>query len=141
MTNRTLSRDHNLRILIASLRAGELSQGQISDIFHCSRSGVRIYLKCLGTLVETIYHGVLSPRTYRLTDDQQAIDAFLASLGEIKPSHTKGRKPRSMVDLLRRDPTRHIHTMDDDAPFRVPVSHERPRHPELHLAFWAGRMA
>lgn len=137
MTIQTQARNDNLRTLIAELRHYELTQEEIADLFKCSRSGVRVYLKCLGALVETINQGsIILPRTYRLTSDQAAIDAFLASIEETKPRQSKGSKPRSRVDALRRDPTRHVHIMADDAPFRVPVCHVRPQHPAIHLAFW-----
>lgn len=126
------SRNENLRTLIAALRHGELTQDEIADLFKCSRSGVRAYLKCLGSLVEAITHGsILAPRTYRLTTDQAAIDAFLASLVVVRKAPLRIRDRRQPVD-----PTRHIHIMDDDAPFRVPVCHVMPQHPAIHAVFW-----
>lgn len=141
MTNSTSIRHENLRCLVAEFQSAEMSQAEICAIFNCSRSGARVYLACLGDLIEERFHGLCKPRTYVLTADQSRVDAFLASLGEVKPRLSRGRKPRSIIESLRRDPTRHIHIMADDAPFRVPVCNARPVHDGLHSAFWAGRAA
>lgn len=124
-------RHDSLRALIAELQKGEMTQGEIALVLKCSRSGVRNYIKGLGDLVETISHGLVVPNTYRITDDRQAIDAFLATLVVIRKGSIRVRDRRTPTD-----PTRHIHIMDDDAPFRVPVCHVRPQHPAMHLAFW-----
>lgn len=126
------SRDANLRRLVAELQIQPLCRDDIQSMFNCSATHVRNYIAILGGLIKTIDRRRNLQHVYEITSDQRRIDAFLAKL----PQPEEPKPPKEKRAAALPDPTRHIHIMDDDAPFRVPMCHVRPQHPAIHAAFW-----
>jgi DNA-binding transcriptional ArsR family regulator len=112
VTPATKRRDDNVRQIIAALRNGPMLKDDIRDMLGVSQSGINKYLQLLrhaGVIEIERYIDVtrfsIGRAVYRLSRDADLVDVYLHSLAE------------SAKQVAPKDPTRHIHRLEDEGPW------------------------
>lgn len=121
---RTPARIEGMKTLIAALQVRDMIIDDVCELLQFSPSGARKYIRDLqdGFVLEVYAAGAEHKRTYRLVDDEAAVQAFIERLAM---GRTLARAAaRSPIARAQRDTTRHFHLMRDDAYFAVKVQQE-----------------
>ncbi len=124
----TIQRMERLRTLVTALLAGDLVRGELADILQVGPSGVRKYVNdlCAAGVIELARYvdgtaTFLGHPVYTLAITAEEAKEYLATLSADAPVRV-GRPSKSALSIAVRDPGRHIHIMQDDAPFSIRVS-------------------
>lgn len=140
----TVQRVERLRNLINALIAGDLVRDEIGEILQVGPSGVRKYLADLSDKVEISGYVDGTPTfigfpRYRLAITAEEAQAYLASL-DANAVPRAVVEPMSAKRIAARDPSRHFHILEDDAPFSIRISRSPVMRDVLVTAFFgAGR--
>ncbi|MEH6434321.1 ArsR family transcriptional regulator [Massilia sp. DD77] len=122
----TAARVERLRLLITTLQVRQLMRDEIGEILQVGPSGVRKYLKDLGSMI-AIARYVDGTPTYRgdpvycLAMTSEQIHAYLANL-DAAPAARPGSQSMSALSRAALDPSRHFHIMKDDTHYAIRLS-------------------
>lgn len=118
-TTATKRRDGNVRLILDMLHHGSMLKDDIRDTMHLSQSGINKYCQLLRhagviEIERCINRTRFSPGTpvFRLARERGVVDAYLKSLDE-----------GGVRKAPAKDPTRHVHRLEDEGPYpdRLPT--------------------
>ena len=127
----TAARIERMRSLISALQVKPLTRDQIGALLEVGPSGVRKYLVDLrGKFVQSMEAG---EEVIRLVLSQAETTVFLADLSAAASARAKPKAPPAPAV----DPSRRIHIMLDDGPYKVRPHRGTPAH-EPMMAYFFG---
>jgi predicted transcriptional regulator len=126
----TAARIERLRLLITALQAKPLTRDEIGAVLGVGPSGVRKYLVDLrGKCAVAISAG---EEVIRLAVDDAEIASVLGELSAAALARSAAKVPAAPVV----DPSRRIHIMLDDGPFKVRQLRGMPAHEPMMAHFY-----
>jgi hypothetical protein len=126
----TAARIERMRSLITALQVKPLTRDEIGAVLEVGPSGVRKYLVDLRGKYEI--DTIAGEGVIRLTIGAAEVLAFLGELSAAALARSAAKAPAAPVI----DPTRHIHIMLDDAPFKIRPQRGIPEHHPMMAALY-----
>lgn len=126
----TTGRIERMRTLITALQVKPLTRDEIGAMLEMGPSGVRKYLVDLRGKYEV--ESISGEEVVRLTIGAAEVLAFLADLSAAALARSAVKAPVAQVI----DPSRRIHIMLDDGPFKVRQHRGTPAHEPMMAHFY-----
>lgn len=141
-TTATDRRIKQMKALIAEFSTREMMMDEACFLLGFSPSGTRKYIKALrdaGVIELSRYIGgtasYIGKQVFRLSDDQDIVDAFIATLSGASVAAQHGAVPM-VKHRMPEVPGRHLHIMGDDVPYSVRAWRGTPTRDPLVAAFF-----
>lgn len=141
-TTATDRRIKQTKALIAEFSTREMTMDDVCILLGFSQSGARKYVRTLsgaGVIEWARYIGGTATHigrpSFRLSDDQGVVDAFIATLSGTSVAAQCGTVP-PVKHRMPEVPGRHLHIMGDDVPYSVRAWRGTPARDPLVAAFF-----